>query len=263
MNAVSFWGKFKAFFLSKKFLRFITSFLVALLVLVVICVLFWPYVLEWLARVYLFFTHKDHPKLALSFGLATLIIVGVILIVKIGIPIGRYIALKSVCYFRLLSLNFRKGYKVKLTRIPFASITKMSSKGDILVKKENSIYLIHFIDILMNYSRCITILDGKNYIVTKAVPDKLGAYGATLIDGKSYYNLFRTVIKDHTVAGGKVKSFPSVDDSSIQNVVILCAPPDSKFIIRKNTFEDLNNGDSFGKFSNYSLKSLISFLRRK
>ena len=75
----------------------------------------------------------------------------VLLLVIFGfwiLPILIYVIKKICIYISLWSICLSKKHKFKLIRMPFASLKRVSSKGDILITtKEGKIYL-HFLDMV-------------------------------------------------------------------------------------------------------------------
>jgi len=115
----------------------------------------------------------------------------------------------------------------------------------------------------MKYRREVTILNDGFYTVSKVLPNQLHAYGATLIDGESWYNLYVTSIKNHTWDGKRTKKLPNIaTDNKDSHILIINPTPIAKSLVRKNGIETMKDGDTIANFTNYSFKGFIRLLKR-
>lgn len=166
-------------------------------------------------------------------------------------------------YIHIIIFCLFKKCKLHITRLPFSSLRGLNKKGDLKIVAGDKSYIVHFIDIVLKYDREFTILNDSDYAVAKALPDELRAYGATLVDGASWYNLYRSAIKSSAHGKDKIKSFPNIEPHCDIHVIIVHSNPISKAIIKKNALVPLGDGDRFGGFVNYSFKSFIRLLKRE
>lgn len=244
--------------------RFLKNIAITLLALLILAVVIFANLESFLVSVYtiiaLFKSWKFRNQSVMML-LATAMLVSYILLLKVGIPVLSYVAGKIRCYLSIIICGLKNKSKVKITRAPFASLRGMNKKGDIQIISKDSKLVIHFVDVVLKYDRAFTVVNEKHYIISKLSSSKLDAYGMTLVDGRSYYNLYRTVMRGNTVKGERIKSFPQIDDTSI-HVVIVAAAPSQRFVVKNNRLEPFGDGDRIGDFVNYSFKSFMRYLKR-
>ena len=244
--------------------RFLKNVAITLLALLILAVVIFANLESFLVSVYkiiaLFKSWKFRNQ-SMMMLLATAMLVSYILLLKVGIPVLLYVAGKIRCYLSIIICGLKNKSKVKITRAPFASLRGMNKKGDIQIISKDSKLVIHFVDVVLKYDRAFTAVNEKCYIVSKLSPAKLDAYGMTLVDGRSYYNLFRTVMKGNTVKGERIKRFPEIDDTNI-HIIITTSVPSQKSIVKNNRLEMLSDGDRIGVFVNHSFKSFMRYLKR-
>lgn len=199
----------------------------------------------------------------LIFALATVLIFGYILFIKYGVQIIIYVLSRIRNYFRICFFSLTRGGRVRLTRFPFWSLTGLSERGDLEIKINGERYAVHFVDVIFKYRRELVIVNDEKYALVKIIPDRLGAFGQKLADGKSYYNAYRSVIIGHSFGGAKFKSLPPVHADDERKHIIIADPiPVEKSVIRKGKKQQLDNGDTCGSYKSFTVTAFIKYIKR-
>ena len=168
---------------------------------------------------YGFFTSAEVRKRILSFAIFTIVFFATISLIKILISCISYFVLRVKSYCDILIFCMSHKCKFKIRRLPFSSLFGMNADGDIIITADKKTFRIHFMDVVLRYRREVVITENNQYIVSKTLPNKLRTYGATLIDGESWFNMYATVNRGYMWIGHKVKSFPvkKGNDAAKQN----------------------------------------------
>ena len=257
------WHKIREYFNSKRFLK---HFLIASIVFIVLGIMFIAYsdwILDYAARLILLFNDYEFT-MRILWGIIIFIgAVASIFLCKLFVYYICYLFGRLKCYFSLWCISLLHRHKLVLTRLPFSSLFGMSKNGDIQITIGNNKYIVHFIDVVFRYRREVTVLDDDCYAVSKAVPSELRTIGATLVDGESWFELYRTAVKSYATDSKKLKRFPVLekDDKNI-HVIIIHSDPIKKSLVTKNQVKDLCDGECIGGYINYSFKAFVRLLKR-
>ncbi len=210
----------------------------------------------------LLFVDKEVQLRLLGFVIFAICFFILICFIKVIIFSLSYILERLIYYIHIIIFCLFKKCKLRISRVPFSSLRGLNKKGDLKIVVGKQSYIVHFIDVILKYRREFIVLDDTTYAVTEVIPDELRTYGATIVDGRSWYNIYRSAIKSSTRGKDWIKKFPNIDDSSEKHIIIVHSNPISKTVIRKNTLVSLGEGDTFGNFINHSFKGFIRFLKR-
>ena len=211
----------------------------------------------------LLFIDKEVKLRLLGFVIFAVCFFILIWFIKLIIFSLSYVLGRLKYYVYIIIFCLFKKCKLSIKRFPFFSLRGMNKNGDLEIVAEDKSYIIHFIDIVLKYRREFIALDDSTYAVTEALPDELRTYGATLVDGKSWYNLYRSAIKNSAHGKERIRSFPDVNNSNDIHIIIVHSNPISKAIIKKNAIVPLSDGDRIGNFVNYSFRAFIRLLKRE
>ena len=253
----------KSYFTSKRFFKTLLISSIVFFVTLIFYISHFSEIMDFAVRLVTFGDSPEFKQRIFTFIFVASLISILILILKSIIPVINYCIGRSICYIRLASFCLFHRCKFSIARIPFASFRGLNESGDIKIAVDGQIYIIHFIDVIMKYRREVTILNDGFYTVSKVLPDQLHAYGATLIDGESWYNLYVTSIKNHTWDGKRTKKLPNIaTDNKDSHILIINPTPIAKSLVRKNGIETMKDGDTIANFTNYSFKGFIRLLKR-
>lgn len=248
----------------KNFLKFSLIFLVCAIIITVLCLSNLPSLTLYFERWGRLLETWWFQKQVSWYAMILVLLFVLILFGKLIFSVFCYIIgkIKIYCYFALISIC--NGYKMRITRLPFASLRKMQGCGDIKICAKEKTYRIHFIDVVMKYRRIITVLNNETYAVSKVLPDELGVYGATLVDGESFYNLYVSAIKSHSLWGNKIKKFPRIEKNDRDiHIILICHPPISQNIIQKNSLKTLLDGEKLESYTYNSVKTFSKSLKQR
>ena len=255
--------KIREYFNSKRFLK---HFLIASIVFIVLGIMFIAcsdWILDYIAKLILLFNDYEFTMRILWVLIIFLGVAVLIFLCKVFVSYICYFFGRLKCYLSLWCISSLHRRKLVFTRLPFSSLFGMSKNGDIQITIEKNKYIIHFIDVVFRYRREVTILDDDCYAVSKVVPNELRTMGATLVDGESWFELYRTSVKSYASDTKKLKKFPVLenDDKNI-HVIIIHSDPIKKSLVTKNQVKDLCDGECIGQYINYSFKAFVRLLKR-
>ena len=246
---------------SKSFLR---GFIITVLVVIFLAInatSSFP-IIAWIIGIINHFTTVKGLGQLQMFAIATALIVGYVLFIKYGVQVVIYILSRIKNYFKICIFCLTRKGKIKISRLPFVSLFGMSTNGDIQISISGEKYIIHFIDILFKYSREIVVINNSKYAIIKTLPDRIGAFGEKLADGKSYYNAYRSVVIGQSFSGMKIKKFPKINQSDGVHIIIADPIPIRKSIILNSRKKNLDNGEQFGDFTSYTVKGFLKKVKR-
>ena len=256
-------NKVRSIFTSKKLFKILFIALIVFVVSIVLCIAFMPFVLRFVINSIIIFTSKDFWWRLFKFLLFASVFFFLIHLIKNLFSVLSYFIGKIFVYIKLITVSLISGNKIIFNRLPFLSLFGLNKSGDIKIISKQQTYHLHFIDIVLKYSRELTILNDNSYAVSKVLPDQLRTNGATLIDGESWYNLYVTTVKNNTRNKDKIKKFPELDIRTNDiHVIIVYQKPVAKSRVMKNGIIPLNDGDKLGDYTNYSYKTFVRFLKR-
>jgi len=256
-------SKLRTFFTSKKFLKILFITLIIFVIAIILCITFMPFVLRFVINSIIIFTSKDFWWRIFKFLLFAVIFFTLIHLLKNLFSVLSYFFGKMFIYIKLIIICLIKRNKIIVKRLPFLSLFGLNKSGDIKIISKQHTYCLHFVDIILKYSRELTILNDDSYAVSKVLPDQLRTNGATLIDGESWFNLYVATVKSNTRNKDRIKKLPELDNQSRDiHIIIVYQNPIVKSRVTQSGIMILNDGDKLGKYINYSYKAFSRLLKR-
>ena len=199
----------------------------------------------------------------LSFVFATVIMLIVAFCWLVVFPLSFFLLGKIRCYLSLVFVCIIKRYKIRITRIPFASLFGISKKEDIRVTVGEIDYCIHFIDTPFFLRRQIVIINENLYCITKQTPDSVTRMGYGVFDKGTFVARYVYAAASSETEWAGTKKFPEFSYVKGKKHVIMSSPkPIASKVVTINRFEDLYNGSNIGRLLYYSRKGFIKFLKR-
>ncbi len=199
----------------------------------------------------------------MSFGIATLIMLAVAICWFLICPLSLFVLGKLRCYISLFMVCLIRKYKIRITRIPFASLFRISKKEDIRITVGETEYCIHFIDTPFFLRRQIVIINENVYCITKQTPDSVTRMGYGVFDKGTFIGRYVYAAASSETEWAGTKKFPAFSDVKGEKHVIMSSPkPIALKVVASNKFEDLYNGSNIGRLLYYSRKGFIKFLKR-
>ncbi len=161
-----------------------------------------------------------------------------------------YASLALICLFR--------GHKLTLNRVPFASLFKMSEKGDISITTYEGTLCLHFLDIVPALRTVLTIPSSDEYVVTPVEGGKIAR-----IRNRS---VAMSQLTEGTLEQGREKSkrLPRVENRrGVKHILVLTFVPLEGRVKTNGELHALGNGEKIGGYTFYTLKHIKKGLRGK
>ena len=253
--------KFKKLVKDWRFYAWITGFIIAMFVII----LNFPTLVMLFGRpVAMLFGLAEKPiEFWLGFGIATLIMIAVAIILVFVFPIFLFILGKLRCYISFITLCFRKRYKIRLMRIPFASLFGIKKTEDVCITAGGINYRIHFIDIPFCLKRRLVIINENAYCITKEVPDSIANLGYGYFDHGTFMSRYINVAASQESQDNRIKEIPEFTYNDNEKHIIISSPkPIASKVVMKNRLEDLYCGSEIGRLLFFTRKGFITFLKR-
>ena len=195
-------------------------------------------------------------------GIATLIILAVALCLFIVCPLAFFALCKIRCYISLTAICLFKGYKIRLSRIPFAALFGIRKREDIRISVSETNYYIHFIDIPFCLRRKLVMINENAYCITKEIPDGVANVGGGFFRDGIFSSRFIVTATQET-QDARIKEIPEFTHSEKDIHVIISSPkPIASKVVIKNRLEDLYSGSNIGNLLFFTRKGFIKFLKR-
>lgn len=153
-----------------------------------------------------------------------------------------YLSLAWVC---LLSKN-----RFRMPRVPFASLFRMSEKGDIVLRTEKGELYLHFIDILYPARRALTFPNGKEYVITPTFQSRISKLGGGRGFGprnNGVFVLFWNTESELKKRGDRIKSLPNIEESpNARHILLLSSSPAHATCVQNGATMPLSSGQPIG-----------------
>lgn len=202
------------------------------------------------------FNPIENPVLAQIIGYANiaLIIAGAIIVYAIIFPLLRLILRRIGAYISIFFVCIRSGAKMKLKRLPLASLLRVSAKGDIYIKANGESIHVHFIDVV-GRARIFTLIDDKKYDICKTVPDRIKGFafgfragGVMVANSKPYKS--------------RSFSFPDFQEKDGKHIIVIDPAPMEIRYVDGSVTRHLYSAYSIGNIVFYELSDLLKLLKR-
>ena len=185
------------------------------------------------------------------------IFAAIILLVFFVIPLLKFLLGYVYISFSLSILCFKKKLTLKNSFL-------FSKNRYVQIISSDKQYHLHFINVISNNR--IIYFDKENYCVARTYPSKLDAYGATLVDGKSWFDKSAKIASKSSIKASRTKSFPQFEESdSIKHIIIVHSKPYAVYIVNssKKAEEAYNGSVIKNNVYYYSFKGFIKLLNNK
>ena len=177
------------------------------------------------------------------------------------VPILKFFFGRCFAYTSIKRICKRQKLAVSFPRRIFSSLKGPSEKEDIQIVLDDETYYIHFVDVLFGFRRELLFTKEKQYYIARTNPSKWSAYGATLIDGKSYFDLSAKVISDHATNSSKQKSIPPFLEAG-KHIAVVHSVPSEVYILDGSKAEPAYNGSVIGEdLAYYTVSGLKKLLK--
>lgn len=208
-------------------------------------------------------TADFYKTLALILGALLLLVIFALWI----LPVLIYAVKKLYIYISLWFICLFKKHKFRLTRMPFASLKRLSSKGDIRITTNEGVVYLHFLDLIFTTRRALTILSDTSYVVTRTTRGDASHLGRGHIGTKvPFAKTFVVHAERQTLEGDsdKIKRIDAIEknDGEAHILIIQSLPVESRILI-DGAVRPLTSGQDFGALKFYSLPMLKKGLRGK
>ncbi len=143
----------------------------------------WLYLYEWLR--YLLGSGSDAPLNL--WKLALIVLFGSILLFPFVLPILGYILGKIYLYLSLAFTGLVRGYRVRLTRLPLASLGGVGARADIVITTEQGTLHLRLLDIVFPFRRSFAANQNGEYSISPFIP-----YRVKRLQGQSGYMMIKS-----------------------------------------------------------------------
>lgn len=161
------------------------------------------------------------------------------------LPVLKFFFGRFFAYLSLKRICKRQNFAISFPRKIFSSLKGPSEKEDIRIRFHGETYCVHFVDVLFGFRRELLFINEKQYCIARTNPSKWSAYGATLIDGKSYFDLSAKVVSKHATSSGKQRKLPDFSEQG-KHIVIVHSVPSEVYILHGSKAESAYNGSFIG-----------------
>ena len=168
--------------------------------------------------------------------------VAIFLIIFFIAPVLKFFFGRLGICISLGMLSTRKNIRVKNIQHVLCLTKAFDAKKCIEITTPDQVYNIHFLSIIFSSRRAV-FFDSSKYFIAFASPSKLSAYGATLVDGESWFDLSAKVISGHSLDTIRGKSLPCFNpNSAVKHIVIVHSKTTDIYIVRCSKTERAYNG---------------------
>lgn len=193
--------------------------------------------------------------------------VALMLFIVFVFPVIAYFLKRIYAYLSIMFICLIRNYKMKLLRIPFSSIKRLSAKGDVSVATEEGILYLHFLDIVYPRKRALTIPNESEYVITPIVKGKLSREGSA--GGGPRMNGDRTIVfrvTGHTLQenSDRIRKLPAVQETTGEkHILVIQSMPVEATVNVNGTNLPLSSGQKIGSLTIYSFKQLKKGLKKQ
>ncbi len=238
--------KLKKLVKSTKF--FIAVYAVIFLGLIVLFT--WPLPYIWVVNLFLHI--KTIVTLYWRFFLFVLAVLAVIFV----IPFLMFTLRRIFTYVRLWFACLKRGVEFKLRRVPFASLRGICEKGDILIRTPDRDYVIHFVDVRHRFSNIFSVVNGREYVITKVGAGKILSLGGGLkyVGGPRGVKKQMVYSHDGYSFDGKEKKYilPEFEETGkAVHIMMLHVRPVDAIKVQGTSKSQLTSGDAVGNMTFY------------
>lgn len=234
--------RLRDYFSSKKFAIHLLVVIVAGIIIVATLPI-WIYLGTYIYRYFkLISTNTNFVSTA---AIVFLIFIAAAIVYIFVFPFLLYICKRILLYFSLAKICLLSNYRLKIKRMPFASLKGVSDAGDVVIVAKNKTFCLHFIDIIFPHRRALTIPNNLEYVITPTSPSrisKLGGHPSAInmssVPTKAFIATGYTLHKN----GDKTKKLPCTSDNDrVTHILLVSAMPiEAKYMI-KGGFAPLTN----------------------
>ncbi len=258
---------------SKKFLKGILITLCCLVGVGILALLTWPLPLmlfgdlfAWLIG---FFSHTIFWS---SVGVVLAILLAVVLFILFVWPWVTFVVKRIGAYISLAFLCAGRKYKLRMVRVPFASLQKMNTNGDITISTADGVLHLHFLDIVYPRKRMLTFPIESEYVITPVAQGKIireGVGNPAPVAGSQLQSGHRRVIwraSGYSVQKNKdrAKKLPTVaEQTGERHIIVVQTLPVDANLIRDAGKVPVTNGTSVGKFMFCTVRHLKKGLKNQ
>lgn len=177
------------------------------------------------------------------------------------IPFFLYVGQKIYTYFSVWIFCKKKGARLKITRVPFASLFKVGKKPDMIIEMDGVTYHVIFADIVFKSRRLFMWLKEREFCISPVSPGPLRRWGITPAKESKAHRFFLSFMpfrrgtsfgfyRDGYIVEGennRTKKIPiQTDNSAVEELLVVSQRPIGRMQVREHKLCDLDSGNRKG-----------------